>query len=414
MSTSTQQCSHCQKILTTDMRFCSSCGTPVAHEVAQQVDPHQLSHTRFVESSENAFSATIPEGWNATGKLIRTPDAGILFQFHATDPSGKIYAEVPGRYYRFQEEAKGWLEKMVPQRYQTRPHLPATAFLEQVIVSEMRQRYSDLRVESIRDRADLAPLLAANARSNGEWIQLKHLTVASLRCTFTENGTSYRQKIYISVWHWPVTRVWQVSINSVVRAPAGQFAQYCAMLEGIIESVQPERAWIMAQRQKKMEEFQQGCQQVAGIVQAVQAVQGQRQETPMQQVAGIVQAMQGQAMPMQQGKMPAGEQGMNMQQQMMMQQAQLKRLEIMRNSNKEIFDMQQAGFQHRLAGQEQNFQAMDQIIQGYQGMRNPYSGQQYDVPIGYNNYWVNGLGQVAGSNSPYDSPGINFQRLDPM
>src|SRR5260221_10045826 len=189
MSTSIQQCSHCQKILAADARFCSSCGTSVAQEVAQQPDPQRLPHTKFIEGSENAFSATILEGWNATGKLIHTPDAGILFQFRATDPSGKIYAEVPGRYHRFQEAAKGWLDKMIPQRYQIRPHLPATAFLEQAIVPEMRQRYSDLRVERIRDRPDLAPLLAANARSSGERIQLKHLTAASLRGTYTENRT---------------------------------------------------------------------------------------------------------------------------------------------------------------------------------------------------------------------------------
>ncbi len=115
---------------------------------------------------------------------------------------------------------------------------------------------------------------------------------------------------------------------------------------------------------------------------------------------------------------PQGQgQGMSVQEQMAMQQAwqqaQLKQLEIMRNSNQQIFNMQQAGMQHRMAAQEQQFQSFDQVIRGYQSMHNPYSGAQYEVPIGYNNYWANGLDQVVGSNLS-DSPGIGFQRLDSM
>jgi hypothetical protein len=85
----------------------------------------------------------------------------------------------------------------------------------------------------------------------------------------------------------------------------------------------------------------------------------------------------------------------------------------MRNSNQQIFNMQQAGMQHQMASQEQQFQGFDQVIRGYQSMHNPYSGAQYEVPIGYNNYWTNGLDQVVGSNRS-DSLGIGFQRLDSM
>ena len=107
---------------------------------------------------------------------------------------------------------------------------------------------------------------------------------------------------------------------------------------------------------------------------------------------------------------------MSVQQQMAMQQAwqqaQLKQIEIMRNANQQVFNMQQAGMQHRMAVEEQQFQDFDQVIRGYQSMYNPYSGAQYEVPIGYNNYWANGLDQVAASNWS-DSPGLNFQRLEP-
>ena len=108
---------------------------------------------------------------------------------------------------------------------------------------------------------------------------------------------------------------------------------------------------------------------------------------------------------------------MSVQQQMAMQQAwqqaQLKQLEIMRNANQQVFNIHQAGIQHQMAAQDQQFQNFDQVIRGYQSMYNPYSGSQYEVPIGYNNYWANGLDQVVGSNLS-DSPGPNFQRLDSM
>jgi len=61
--------------------------------------------------------------------------------------------------------------------------------------------------------------------------------------------------------------------------------------------------------------------------------------------------------------------------------------------------MHQAGMQHQMAAQDQQFQDFDQVIRGYQSMYNPYSGSQYEVPIGSN--WS-------------DAPGPNFQRLDSM
>jgi hypothetical protein len=108
---------------------------------------------------------------------------------------------------------------------------------------------------------------------------------------------------------------------------------------------------------------------------------------------------------------------MNIQNQMAMQQAwqqaQLQQMEIMRNARQNIFQQQQAGFQRRMGAQEQQFQQFDQVIRGYQSMYNPYTGGKYEVPIGYNNYWVNGLDQVVGNNLA-GSPGANFQRLDPL
>lgn len=392
----------------------------------------------FVEPGEQAFTAMIPEQWKATGKVMRTSDAGIIFQFKATDPDGTMSAEVPGRYYFFQEEAKGWLGKLViPQKYPTRPSMPATAFLEQMMVPEMRPRYPDLRVERIANRADLAISLVADALQMGEWVQAKNVTAASLQCTYTENGVKYRQRTYIAVQRWPMTRVWRVMVGSVIRAPYDQFMQYASTLEGITESVRPEMQWVQAQRQQAQEKARQDAQragqQIMGalqVIQGLQGVQGQGQkpqpQMPMQMQQpwipgagmsmpvgmGIPQGQQGQQM-----QMPQGGQGLSPQQQMAMQQmwqqAQLKQLEIMRNANQDIFNMNQAGWQRQMAAQEQQFQDFDQVIRGYQYMHSPYNGNQYEVPVGYNNYWANGLGQVIGSNLG-DSPGYGFQKLEPM
>jgi hypothetical protein len=370
--------------------------------------------TRFVEQSERAFAAMIPEQWQATGQVMRSSDAGVIFKFKANDPEGKLSAEIPGRYYFYQEEAKGWLGKLViPQKYPTRPFMPPAVFLKQVYVPEMSQRYPDLRVERIANRADLAASLVANALQLGEWVQPKNLMAGSLQCTFTENGVLYRQRMNIAVQRWPLTRVWRVAVVGVMRAPQEQFAQYQATLEGIAESVRPEMEWAQLQRQKAQQAAQQAAQQIAGALKAMQGQQVQH-HTPMQQpwLPGAGLSMN----PGMAGMPQASAQGMNVQQQLAMQQAwqqaQLQQLEIMRKSNQQIFDMQQAGMQHRMAVQDQQFQAFDQVIRGYQDMHNPFTGSQYEVPVGYNNYWMNGLGQVVGSNSP-DSPGLNFQRMDP-
>jgi hypothetical protein len=381
----------------------------------------RLPRTQFIEPGEQAFAAMIPEQWKATGTVMRTADAGIVFQFRATDPEGTLSAEVPGRYYFFQEEAKGWLGKIViPQKYPTRPHVPATIFLEQITMPELRQRYADLRVEQIANRADIAASLVANAFQSGEWVQPKQLTAAALQCTFTENGVKYRQRMYVAVQKWPMTRVWRAAVGSVIRTPYDQFIQNYATLEGITESVRPEMQWVQVQRQKAQQAQQQSIRQIAGTIQAMQGMQGQHMQ-PHQQMPVQQPWLPGAGMSMNPGiaqSSPQGQgQGMSVQEQMAMQQAwqqaQLKQLEIMRNSNQQIFNMQQAGMQHRMAAQEQQFQSFDQVIRGYQSMSNPYSGAQYEVPVGYNNYWANGLDQVVGSNWS-DSPGIGFQRLDSM
>ena len=245
----------------------------------------RLPRTQFVEPGEQAFTALLPEQWKATGSVGRTADAGIIFQFRATDPEGTFSAEVPGRYYFFQEEAKGWLGKLVvPQKYPTRPHVPATIFLEQTIAPELHQRYADFRVERIVNRADLAASLVASAFQMGEWVQPGALTAAALQCTFTDNGVKYRQRTYIAVQKWPMTRVWRVAVGSVIRTPQDQFMQHYSTLEGITESVKPQMQWVQAQRLKAQQAQQQAVQQIAGAIQAMQGQQGQpHQQMPAQQ-----------------------------------------------------------------------------------------------------------------------------------
>ena len=396
----------------------------------------------FVEPSEQAFTAMLPEEWKATGKVLRTPDAGIIFQFRATDPDGALSAEIPGRYYFFQEEAKGWLGKLVvPQKYLTRPFMPASVFLERIIAPEMRPRYPDLRIERISNRADIAASLVADGLQMGEWVQAKNLTAASMQCTYTENGVKYRQRTYVAVQRWPMTRVWRAMIRSIVRTPHDQFVQNYSMLEGITDSIHPDMQWVQAQRQKAQEKARQDAQragqQIIGALQVIQGIQQGNQGAPGQKAQPQMPMQQpwipgaGMSMPMGMGipQMPQGQpvgqggqgglvgQGLSPQQQMAMQQmwqqAQLKQLEIMRNANQDVFNMHQAGWQRQMAQQEQQFQNFDQVIRGYQYMHSPYNGNQYEVPIGYNNYWANGLGQVIGSNLG-DSPGYGFQKLEPM
>jgi hypothetical protein len=67
-------------------------------------------------------------------------------------------------------------------------YIPAATYLKQDVVAEMSRRYSDLRIERIANRADIAATLVAKALQSGELVQPKQLTAASLQCTFTENG----------------------------------------------------------------------------------------------------------------------------------------------------------------------------------------------------------------------------------
>lgn len=354
---------------------------PLFQRILASFQPEtRLTRTEYVEPGKRAFTASIPPDWQAVGNLVSTP-GGEVIRFRVSDPEGKMSAEAPARTYSFLEETQNEWEMRARAAMQGPPtlsYLPAPAFLERIIVPEMRQFYADFQVENIVNRVDQANAMAAEFIQRGQPLPQKRPTFASLQGTFTQNEIPYRQRIYASVIApLPSGPAWSAFISSIIRAPLDLFNQHYMILEGIIASVRLGKEWIQEQEMRRQQQ-----QQLFEQLMRQQQMQGQQQMAANQQA---------------------------------FREGQMRRHEMFLNAQQQRFQGQQAAVRNQQDASHRQAQAfIHNVVQGYQYMQNPYSGVRYDVPIGYNNYWANNFGDVViASNSSY-SPGYDFQLLNPL
>ncbi len=74
-------------------------------------------------------------------------------------------------------------------------------------------------------------------------------------------------------------------------------------------------------------------------------------------------------------------------------------------------EAQRAAINRRFAAMDQNFQAMDDIITGTGHYVDPGTGNRYDLDNSKPYKWMNGTGQIVGTDTP-QSPGLNWHQLN--
>jgi hypothetical protein len=87
---------------------------------------------------------------------------------------------------------------------------------------------------------------------------------------------------------------------------------------------------------------------------------------------------------------------------------------LSRTSN-EISDMMMQAYENRQAAHDRISTNFSQMIRGVDEWVDPTSGVHTELPSGYDNAWVNGLGEYVLSENPNYNPNIgsnqNWQRL---
>ncbi len=357
MVTSTyQQCTHCQAMLTSSAKFCHLCGTPVT---ATQPKQEPLQFARMREQSQEAYSILVPKGWQYATSIQLYPDGNAVSVWQVRDPSGTVTLSCPGTIFSFQEPMMALLGQMLPNR---RPmqYMPTQAFVQRFLLPQLRTIYPQMQVERIVAHPELIDDIRQLYSTTGQNPAQAQFDIASIQFTFMKQGQNYRQINYVTTLCLPATHIWDACIASQLCAPADDFATYSSLLTTIGKSFQWNQQWVQARN-------------AHNEMLAAQMIQ---------------------------------------QSQARIQQAQMQALQIQRQSIMDIGNISRASQAHQMAAQEQQFHSMDNIIAGNVDLRGP-DGQVYNVINDYQQrHWIDGLGQVHGGDWN-TRPDLNWAPLEP-
>jgi hypothetical protein len=314
-----------------------------------------MAKKTFREPGEGAFTAQIPEGWLAQGMVNRQHiNAAGTIQFTAMhDPRGLVQAAQTNMLWFF-TEGMGMME-MFGVGAQSRPYLPAPQFCAQFLAPQFQQTLMHFRVEGIQERPDWIPAMAADIARAGMSPQSMQLSAALMVTGYEEQGTRLQQKTAVTVQRYHVGMgmggYWSASLVFFYRAPTEEMAQVETILTGILDSVQANPAW-------EQNELLRGQQYTLWA-----------------------------------------------QQDMARRRADISR------TLSETTDMITQGYYERSAAHDRMSYAWSNAFRGRQDMTDSY-GDVYNVPIGYDQYWRDNLGNIYGGTW-LTNPDPSWHRLDP-
>lgn len=264
-------CMHCGTRLSSDSRFCSSCGSPLA-DAPPQEEPSSayggggaaraVTWTEWVDPSEQAFAVLVPKGWNAQGGVHRPPPMGApMRRFQALDPSGRVGVDLSEEVMTFSEPVlgglfgtflSGFLQVAAAGMYPPLAFHDAVAFGQGPLVERWRAATPDLRVL----RAEPSP--EARAAYLERWKdeqkdllappQLAHLSVADITIEGGMNGHLMRQGVRVVVQRSATMlgpeSLWMAILQGRWFAPPAEFQLWEPLLRRMLEMLTPNPAWV--------------------------------------------------------------------------------------------------------------------------------------------------------------------------
>lgn len=321
-----------------------------------------LPRRRVVEPAEQAFAFEIPEGWGSQAGVNRGNVGGKGSpQFAAgQNPHNTVAAAMPSYQWNFIEG--GWgspfggLLGGMGGGVSSMPHTPAAPFCERFIVPWMRSFQAGLSVLGVEDRPDLTAAAYQELAETGTGSPASmEVSSAVLTTAYVENGAQLQQRSVVAVFRPRAMSsfggAWTAALNVYYRAPQAEFDRWEPVLLGLIASFHLNPRW-------------------------------------------------------QQGELALA-QNFILQSQMDRQ----RRLGQIAQTLSQTSDIITSGYWSRQETYDRLSQMWSNAILGRQDMTTA-SGQVYNVPAGYDRYWVNGLDNVyAGGWN--DRPDIHWQPLEP-
>lgn len=306
------------------------------------------------EPREHAFEVDIPQGWLYQAGVDRNHPGGTgIVQFMAGREQQNLVCLVfPGQIWTFIDSQWGGWSSM--PGYQAMPFMPAAQLCQQWIVPGMQQQMHDLAVQEILDRPDLTYQGYLDLAAKGMSTNVD-MTTANLTVTYSENGVHLKQRAIVvtSRTRNPYGQggTWIGFLNVYARAPENEFEQWAPVLDGMAASFTMNPAW-QAREQGLVNNY---------------LVQSQRDRS--------------------------------------------RRLQQISQTLSQTSDMITSSYWSRQETYDRLSHMWSNTILSYQDVTSA-GGEVYNVPTGYDRYWVDGLNNIYGGDWN-TQPDITWTPLEP-
>jgi hypothetical protein len=319
-----------------------------------------------------AFKMLIPVEWNYEGGIqwvLDNPGMPAVSQIRVWNPNGTEQFQVFPNQAFFWTDNEGTLQLFpVGSKYfgnEVRPPLNPLQALGQVVIPAFRAGVQDLKIVK---EEEITNLVLPEEMSSQSPLQTS-TKAGKVRIEYSENGRVYEDEIYCTVeaTYYPLQStfgsytniMWGVNYIGSFRAEKGELDANARIFQAVSDSVTLNLNWFNKYVQVIESLIRMQIQQIQNIGQL-----------------GSIIAQTG---------------------------------EEIRQENLDLYN-------HREAMNDRVSQQFTEYVRGVDTYYNPLEGKNVELPTGYDNAWVNNLGEYILAENPSYNPNIggnqNFQRIE--
>ena len=295
------------------------------------------------EASEKAFTFQIPSGWTWQAGLDRNHAGGAPSMQLKTsrEPAGIVMASMPSFTWAYTIPMGGM--PFFPGGPQVMPLMPAASYIQRIIVPTASQQHPGLRVLSITDRPDLADAFEWSLQFSGIPRGGLDVTLAEMEVAYVENGISFHARSRVNTLHAPNVPQWNASLSLTFRAPEPEFSTWEPVLMGSLNSLNVDPNFLANELRRSQQFIQKTGRTIDDTLRQINSLR--------QQTSAILSRTA----------------------------------------------------QNTINANDRMWEAGDNVINGVQNVVNS-EGQEYKVPVGFDQYWQDPAGNIyGGSASSYPS-----------
>ncbi|MBX2990389.1 MAG: hypothetical protein KF749_04375 [Bacteroidetes bacterium] len=320
-----------------------------------------------------AFRVLIPTDWTFDGGIrwvLDNPGMPAVAGFRITSPDGKDEVETfPNQSFFWTTNQMTLQLKPIGSKYfgaEVRSPVGPMDALRKIVLPRFRRGYKDLRIISEQPLPELAQALGAGQSQQGISAGADG---ASMRVEYPAGQTMREEELYAVVewFSFPVqsmfgtqtNTMWTVGYIFSFKSDKGKLDEQSKLFQTIVSSFKLNPQWFSRYNQVVEYLIKQQIQQIHNI-------------------------------------------------------GELSR--IISRTHNEISDMMMETYTNRQNVYDKISENFSRNIRGVDGYYDPVKGETVELPSGYNDGWVNGLGEYILSDNPNYNPNIgsnqNWQRME--